>query len=157
MKKAILFTIFIITITLGAIQNSTAQKPEKMGHISFKILKKINNWDTQTYNKYMVSINDLYQTLGVSEPNAEMQAKWEKELKKVVERVRKDGEFEGIDWKKIKYVDFTYKVELKGNVSIYEGDLIFSENNKNYKIEIGYLDTDKGLKIGNLEDLHQIE
>ncbi len=67
--------------------------------------------------------------------------------------IREEAERENINWKKIKFVSFSYKEDMSGFDGIYKGDLLISYKNKNYSLDVGYMLIEGKLKLGNLEDL----
>jgi len=158
MKKRVLNLLLIAVVILVNQTVVKAAEPQEMGKHTVKLLKTINDWNNETYDKYMISIEDIYQSLNKGKDTSQKisdKAKegWLKEMNKRFLRVKEDGSELGINWSKIKYLDFTYKDKEEGSTKIYDGKLYFSYKKKAYRIEVGFLITDKGLRLGNLEDL----
>lgn len=160
MKRRLLNLVLITAVIMINYSTAHAAEPQEMGKHTIQLLKTIERWDNKTYEEFMVSIEDIYQGLNKSkdtsqEINDKAKDGWKKEMDKRFDRVRKDGTELGIKWQKIKYINFDYKSKADGNLSIYDGHLYFSYKKKHYIIEVGFLITDKGLRLGNLEDLRE--
>ncbi len=146
--------------SLVSISNVKAQDPQDMGKLTVKLLKSFDSWDDAFYDKNMVSVSDVMQKVMnkdmesmTTEQLAEADKKWRKDLHKRIDSFKEEAVNAEINWKKIKFVEFSYKKDMPGMDDIYKGDLVFSYKKKKYTLDVGYMLTDKGLRIGNLEDL----
>lgn len=160
MKQRLIIPSMIITMIMINSLTAHATEPQEMGKHTIQLLKSIESWDNKTYEEFMISIEDIYQSLHKGkdtspEINDKAKEGWLNEMDKRFARVREDGAELGIKWQKIKYIDFDYKSKMEGKVNIYDGHLHFSYKKKHYIIEVGFLMTDKGLRLGNLEDLRE--
>ncbi len=158
-------TLIIFTALFLHITNLKALEREKTGKQITKLLQSIQTWNESTYEKYMATPEDILEKILDSDDDAfktmasksvnEARESWSKELDKEFKRICRQGEELEINWQKIKFKDFTYELEKVGIKDIYKGKLIFSNNNKSYSIEIGFLTNDEGVKIGKLAYLHK--
>ncbi len=165
MKTRIL--LFILTALFLNTTNSMAIEGEKAGKQITKLLKSINNWDFDTYKNHMATPDDILEKLLASDNDAlktmaaksveEANKSWAKKLDKEFKKICSQGEELEINWKKIKYKDFTCELDEVGIEGIYKGKLFFSYNNKTYKINVGFLTNQKGVRIGVLEHLKEIK
>ena len=158
-------TLIIFALLFLNLTNSKAFDRVKTGKQITRLLQSIQTWDESTYEKYMATPEDILEKILDSDNNAiktkasesvvEARESWSKELDKEFKRICRQGEELEINWKKIKFKDFTYEPEKVGIKDIYKGKLIFSYNNKSYSIKIGFLTIDEDAKIGELEYLRE--
>ncbi len=160
MRRKLCYLLAVAFISLTFVSNIKAQDPQDMGKLTVKLLKSFDSWDDAFYDKNMVSVNDVLQKVMkmdlkamTPERMAEADRKWRKDLHKRIEAFTDEAANVDINWKKIKFVDFSYKKDMPGVDDVYKGDLVFSYKKKKYSLDVGYMITDRGLLLGNLEDL----
>ncbi len=159
--------ITLIALTLLFINTTSifAFDRVKTGKQITKVLRTIENWDMTTFEKYMATPDDILEIILKSdnEPLKAMASKkieeskeqWFTKLNKEFKRVYTNGKELEIDWKKIKYQNFTYDLDNVGIDDVYKGKLFFSYKDKTYKLSIGFLTNNKGVRIGELEHLRE--
>ncbi len=151
--------LFINTTSIFAIER------EKTGKQLTKLLKSINTWDITTFEKYMATPDDILEIILKSDNEElkkmatkkpeESRKSWSTKLDKEFKRVCIKGEELEINWKKIKYQNFTYEIDNVGLDNVYKGKLFFSYKNNIYKLSVGFLTNKKGVRIGELENLRE--
>ncbi len=156
------YGLFIVMAIVGLLSTSLlkAEEPQEMGKLTVSLLKSFDSWDDAFYDQHMVSVADVYLKVMnkdfeslPEERAAEADKKWRKELNRGLDEIKEQAVKENINWKKIKFVSFSYKEDMPGVEGIYKGDLVFSYKKKNYSLDVGYMVVDGKLKLGNLEDL----
>jgi len=157
-QRLLLATAFI----LFALTNVKAIEPQQMGKHAFKILKNFSKWDTQTYLKQIMSLEEIHQLAKnnqlVKEESARnkilsiTQNKWHDEVIDDFMEVRKEAASKGIEWRKIKYLDFIYSIEEDAGITMCKGELFFKYQERAFSIEVMYILAEDGYRLVQIDD-----
>jgi len=162
MRNNIQKYLLAIAFILFSLTSIKAVEPQEMGKHSFKILKNFNKWDTQTYLKQIMSLEEFHQ-LGknnqlVKEERSRnkiqslTEKKWHGEIIDNYMEVRKDAARKGIEWRKIKYLDFIYSIEGDDGITICKGELFFKYKERAFSVEVGYILAEDGYRLVQIDD-----
>ena len=146
MRKINLIVIALVMIAgVTSCSGGGTSTPEEIGQHAFKVLKDFDAKKQKDFDKNFMTIEEL-RDLSINRKvipdllirntlTSIEKDEWADHITKSYSAIKNMGEDNAINWKKIEYSDFTYKVDYEEEVPMnIEGELIFMYKEEKYKL-----------------------
>lgn len=156
--------IILTAITLLTATNAMAIEPQDLGKDAFKKLKMIRQFNRANFHKHFLTLDELHQMAKLEDLITNKQTrqkmmdvnheKWLKEIEECCLKIRKDGAQQGIEWRKIKYLDFFCEMEEDDGVTFCKGQLFFKFHGMPFSVRTVYIKTEDGFRLADINHLN---
>lgn len=135
--------------------NKGAKEPSEMGRYTFDMLQNMDKMTTNDFIENFIDYWDFYRAENNVENKKAIkslpQETYENDIESYLNEIKSDGLDYSINWKEIEYMDFVYKKNVTGMLSIqnqghnyaftnyYSGTLYFKESGKQYIAEVTFM------------------
>lgn len=147
MKKISLLVIIVsMLVGVSSCKSGGVNKPEEIGHHVFNILKELDGKGKEVFAKNFMTIEEVRdlgrntkvvpELLLRNELTSLEKDEWVDNISNSERVIRKMAIDNEINWKKIEYSDFIYKIKHEESAAMYvEGVLTFVHDDKEYKLD----------------------
>ena len=162
MKKLVLF--FALTIlSINTYSQANPCAPEEVKNVVMELLKDLDSDNVEQWTQQMISF-ELFSKL-LAENTSMSEEEKEAELSYISDDIVKEmhgtnrvslskkGTAYNIDWKKIAFKEFLYKLKYRDGMKVIDGSVFFNQKEELFKVEVEGVYTNGKYEILKLIDL----